>query len=156
MQPHGYCMNPLKPPERDDYIFAQRNRRERTAINRLIATHGGVLNEALNEQLRWSLPWAWLGLRIPQRRLLKGCELPTNKFLGDVDVFGGPLRPASQEEYNRFVAEAAERLGAEAHLGWHHQIASMMFLERHRLMVAARPCLYRGVRSQGRLLRRRR
>ena len=126
-------MNPLEPPGRDDYIFAQGNRRERTAINRLIATHGGAINEALNEQLRWSIPWAWLGLRIPQRRLLRGYELPANKFLGDVDVFGGPLRPASQEEYNRFVTEAAEQLDVEAHPSWRHQIASMMILERWRL-----------------------
>lgn len=70
-----------KQPDRDDYIFAQGNRRERTAINRLIATHGGAINEALNEQLRWALPWAWLGLRIPQRRLLRGYELPANRFL---------------------------------------------------------------------------
>lgn len=126
-------MEYLGPPARDDYIFAQGKRRERTAINRLIASRGGAIRDALNEQLRWALPWAWLGLRIPQRRLLRGLELPANKFSGDVDVFGAPLRPASQEEYNRFVAEAAEQLGAEAHPSWHHQIASMMVLERRRL-----------------------
>jgi hypothetical protein len=126
-------MEYLKPPASDDYIFAQGKRRERTAINRLIAGRGGAVKDALNEQLRWALPWAWLGLRIPQRRLLRGLELLANKFLGDVDVFGAPLRPTSREEYNRFVTEAAEQLGAEAHPGWHHQIASMMVLERRRL-----------------------
>ena len=126
-------MNPLKPPSRDDYIFAQGKRRERTAINRLIASRGGAIKDALNEQLRWALPWAWIGLRVPQRRLLRGLELPANKFRGDVDVFGAALRPASLEEYNCFVTEAAEQLGAEAHPSWHHQIASMMVLERRRL-----------------------
>lgn len=126
-------MKPLEPPDRDDYIFAQGKRRERTAINRLIASRGGAINDALNKQLRCALPWAWLGLRIPQRRLLRGLELPANKFLGDVDVFSAPLQPASQEEYNRFVSEAAGQLGADAHPSWHHQIASMMVLERRRL-----------------------
>ena len=46
---------------------------------------------------------------------------------------GGPLQPASQEEYTRFVAEAANRLSPRAHPSWHHQIASMMVLERRRL-----------------------
>lgn len=126
-------MNSLDPPNREDYIFAQGQCRERSAINRLIASRGGAIKNALNEQLRWALPWSWLGLRIPQRRLLRGLELPANKFLGDVDVFGGPLQPASQEEYNCFVSEAAEQLGADAHPSWHHQIASMMVLERQRL-----------------------
>jgi hypothetical protein len=126
-------MDSLKPPSRDDYIFAQGKRRERTAINRLIAGRGGTIKDALNSQLRWGLPWAWLGLRVPQRRLLQGIELPANKFLGDVDVFGAPLQPSSQEEYNGFVKEVAEQLDAETHPGWHHQIASLMVLERRRL-----------------------
>jgi hypothetical protein len=126
-------MNSLNPPSRDDYIFAKKEQRERTAINRLIANRGGAIKTALNSQLRWGLPWAWLGLRIPQRRLLRGVDLPAKSFLGDVDVFGAPLQPASQEEYNGFVKEAAEQLDAEAHPSWHHQIASVMVLERRRL-----------------------
>jgi hypothetical protein len=126
-------MDSLKPPSRNEYIFAQGKRRERTAINRLIADSGGVITDALNEQLRWALPWAWLGLRIPQRRLLKGVNLKAKKFLGDVDIFGASLQPASQEEYNSFVKEAADRLGAKAHPNLNHQIASLMVLERQRL-----------------------
>jgi hypothetical protein len=108
-------MNPLKPPSRDDYIFAQGKCRERIAINRLIASRGGAIEDALNEPLHWALPWAWLGLRIPQRRLLRGLELPANKFRGEVDVFGAALLLASQEEYNCFLTEAAEQLGAGVH-----------------------------------------
>jgi hypothetical protein len=126
-------MDPLTPPDLDDYIFAQGKRRERTAINRLIADYGGGVKDALNSQLRWRLPWAWLGLRIPQRRLLRGADLPAKKFLGDIDVFGAPLRPSSQEEYDGIVKEAAEQLGAEAHPSWYHQIASLMVLERRLL-----------------------
>jgi hypothetical protein len=126
-------MDSLKPPSRDDYIFAQGKLRERTAINRLIAGRGGTIKDALNSQLCWGLPWAWLGLRIPQRRLLRGIELPAKKFLGDIDVFGAPLQPASQEEYRGFVKEAAKKLDVDAHPSWHHQIASLMVLERRRL-----------------------
>lgn len=123
----------LNPPTRNDYIFAQKERRERTAVNRLIADRGGAIKDALNPQLRWNLPWAWLGLRIPQRRLLRGLEVPAKKFLGDVDVCGAPLQPLSLDEYNGFVKEAAEQLDPKAHPTWHHQIASLMVLERRRL-----------------------
>lgn len=126
-------MYPLEPPSHQDYIFAQGKRRERTAINRLIADRGAGIKSALNPQLRWSLPWGWLGLRIPQRRLLRGIELPAKKFLGDVDAFGGPLEPASADEYNDFVKEEAAQLPAEADSSWHHQLAFMKVLERRRL-----------------------
>jgi hypothetical protein len=128
-----FAMDPLKSSSRDDYIFAQGQRRERTAINRLIAARGGALKDPLNLQLRWGLPWAWLGLRVPQRRLLRGIDLPAKKFLGDVDVFGAPLQPLSLEEYNSFVKEAANQLDPGAHPTWHHQIASQMVLERRHL-----------------------
>lgn len=126
-------MYPPKQPSRDDYIFAQGTRRERTAINRLIADHGSGIKEALNSQLHWSLPWAWIGLRIPQRRLLRGTEMPPKKFLGDIDVFGAPLRASSLDEYNDFVKEAAEQLNGEGHPNWQHYFASLMVLERRRL-----------------------
>lgn len=132
-QIHSTSMDFLKPPNHDDYIFAQGKRRERTAINRLIADRGGTIKDALNSQLHWALPWSWLGLRIPQRRLLRGIDLPAKKFSGDVDVVGAPLQPASQEEYEGFIKEAAEQLDADAHPSWHHQIASLMVLERRRL-----------------------
>lgn len=94
---------------------------------------GSGIKEALNSQLRWSLPWAWIGLRIPQRRLLRGTELPPKKFLGNIDVFGAPLQALSLDEYNDFVKEAAEQLNGEGHPSWHHYFASLMVLERRRL-----------------------
>jgi hypothetical protein len=44
-------MDSLKQLTSDDYIFAQGERRERTAINRLIAGSEGVITDALNEQV---------------------------------------------------------------------------------------------------------
>lgn len=124
--------NILKPPSRDDYIFAQRQNRERVAINRLIADQMGMLRDVFGPNFGWALSGCWLGLRIPQRRLLRGLDLPANKLLGDVDVFGASLQPASQEEFNSFIAEAAETYGASTHPSFLSQIAAIMVLERGR------------------------
>lgn len=121
------------PPNREDYIFAQKNRRERTAVNRLVVESGGSLGEELNGQLGWNLPWAWLGLRIPQRRLLRGIELSRGEFTGDVDVLGGSFTPNSRDEYRLLIEEAARTAPPRTHPSWHHLTASYRLLETGRM-----------------------
>jgi hypothetical protein len=92
-----------------------------------------MMRDALAPQLKWFAPWVWIGLRLPQERLLRGFESAVKKYQGDVDVCGGPLEPESKQEYEDFVAEARVLIGGTAHPSWHYKIASMLILERGKL-----------------------
>lgn len=94
----------MKPPEPKDYIFAQ-EQRESAVINRLFALGGPLLDPWFEQELSWSMPYVWLGLRIPHERLLKGFRRAPNKFEGDIDVFGASLKPTTEDEYQRYRAE---------------------------------------------------
>ncbi len=94
----------MEPADLKDYIFAQEEKRERVTVNRFIATQGSLLAGRFTRPLGWSLPFMWLGLRIPHRRLLRGYNCPPKKFKGDVDILGGCLEPVSPEEYERCKA----------------------------------------------------
>lgn len=109
----------------DDYIFAQGNKRERTAINRLIADRSSSLSTPLQEQLGLSLPWCWLGLRIPQRALLEGLELKEKQFLGDIDILGGNLQANSEEQFLEYVENYKND---KAHPSWAYKFAAEKIL----------------------------
>jgi hypothetical protein len=98
----------MKPPSLKDYIFAQEKDRELVTIRRLFADQGGLLGHWFEPVLRWSMPFVWLGLRIPHERLLRGYKRPPKKFLGDVDVFGASLQASSVDEYRRYYKEVEE------------------------------------------------
>lgn len=105
----------MEPAKLKDYISEQGNKRERVTVNRLVAARGGLLGGRFTRPLGWGLPFSWLGLRIPHRRLLRGYDCPPKRFKGDVDVLGGPLEPASPEEYERcraILLEESKRVDA--------------------------------------------
>jgi hypothetical protein len=98
----------MKTPTLKDYIFAQEKARELVTIRRFFAGHGGLLTDWFWPTLKWSMPYVWLGLRIPHERLLRGYKWPPKKFLGDVDVFGASLQASSVDEYRRYYKEVEE------------------------------------------------
>jgi len=118
----------MEPPEPKDYIFAQ-EQRETATINRLFAFGGPALGRWFEQGLRWSMPYVWLGLRIPHERLLKGYNRPPNKFLGDVDVLGASLEASSPEEYQRYHAEAEELFVGAAPGRLEEAVINAMILE---------------------------
>lgn len=98
----------MERPALKDYIFAQEKDRELVTIRRFFAGHGGLLTSWFWPTLKWSMPFVWLGLRIPHERLLRGHNRPPKKFLGDVDVFGASLQASSIDEYRRYYKEVEE------------------------------------------------
>jgi hypothetical protein len=105
----------MEPAKREDYIFAQKERRERTTVNRFFASPESGLRSYFEHPFGWALPQVWLGLRLPHERLLHGFKRPPKKFLGDVDVCGGSLlMPVSQEEYDRYYLEEDRLIRAES------------------------------------------
>jgi hypothetical protein len=98
----------MKTPELKDYIFAQEKDRELVTIRRFFADGGGLLGRWFEASLGLSMPYVWLGLRIPHERLLRGYRRPPKKFLGDVDVFGASLQASSLEEYRRYRSEVKD------------------------------------------------
>jgi hypothetical protein len=98
----------MKPPKLNEYIFAQEQDRELVTIRRFFAGHGGTLTNWFWPTLKWSMPFVWLGLRIPHERLLRGYKRHPKKFLGDVDVFGASLQASSIDEYRRYYKEVEE------------------------------------------------
>lgn len=111
----------------DDYIFAQGEERERTAIYRLIADSSSSLSSVFYEQLGLALPWCWLGIGIPQRALLEGLQLSKNQFNGDIDFFGGNLQPNSEQTFLQYVEEFSNE---KSHPSWAHKLASEQILFR--------------------------
>ena len=111
-----------KSPEIEKYIFEQGEKRERTAIVRLIADKSSSLSEVFREQFNIALPWCWIGIRIPQRVLLKGLELKKDEFLGDIDFMAGNLKPKSQETFLKYVEEFKDD---KAHPSWAYKLASL-------------------------------
>lgn len=111
----------------DDYIFAQGNERERTAIYRLIADGGSSLSSVFYKQLGLALPWCWLGIGIPQRALLEGLQLSENQFNGDIDFFGGNLQPNSEQTFLQYVQEFSDE---KSHPSWANKLASEQILFR--------------------------
>lgn len=98
----------MEPPALKDYIFAQEKNRELVTIRRFFASHSGLLTGWFWPTLKWSMPFVWLGLRIPHERLLRGYSRPPKKFLGDVDVFGASLQASSVDEYRQYYKEVEE------------------------------------------------
>lgn len=98
----------MEPPTLKNYIFAQEKDRELVTIRRFFAGHGGLLNRWFWPTLKWSMPYVWLGLRVPHERLLRGYKRPPKKFLGDVDVFGASLEASSIDEYRQYYKEVEE------------------------------------------------
>lgn len=98
----------MQPPDLSDYIYAQEKNREIVAINRFFALGSGLLSRWFAPTLGLTMPYVWLGLRIPHERLLRGYKRPPKKFRGDVDVLGAPLRASSVEEYQRYYKEVEE------------------------------------------------
>lgn len=120
----------MEPSESDDYIFAHERDRETVTVNRMFADDGGVLADWLGPALKWNLPFVWMGLRIPHKRLLRGYPSPPKKFLGDVDVFGASLQAVSREEYLRYVDGVRRILSERAHPATVEQcVAQDMILE---------------------------
>jgi hypothetical protein len=78
--------------DRSEYLFAQRHRREREAIDRLILTPGsaGISGFLLEASLGWRGQFSWYAVRIPTTCLLPAGVDPA-RFPGDVDLMGGPL-----------------------------------------------------------------
>lgn len=114
----------------DDYIFAQERNRETVTINRMFVDGGDMLGDWIGPALKWNMPFVWMGLRIPQERLLRGYARPPKKFLGDVDVFGASLQAVSREEYLRYVEGVRGILGPKAHPATVEQcVAQDMILE---------------------------
>jgi hypothetical protein len=99
-------------PTLKDYIFAKEKDRELFTIRRFFAGHSGLLTSWFAPTLKWSMPYVWLGLRIPHEHLLRGYNRPPKKFLGDVDVFGASLQASSIDEYRRYYTEV-EKLFTE-------------------------------------------
>src|SRR2546423_6576259 len=93
----------MKTPDLNDYISAQKQNRELVLIKRLFLD--SELAGWIGPQLRLDLPYVWLGINIPHKRLLRGCSHLLKKFSGDVDVFGATLEFAPAEEYERLRAE---------------------------------------------------
>src|ERR1051326_3776599 len=89
-----------------DYIFAQEQNREALTINRFFADRLSFLGLWFARTLKWELPYVWLGFRIPHKRLLKGFDCPSNRFLGDVDVFGACLETSSLSEYQEYWSKS--------------------------------------------------
>lgn len=104
----------MESAKREDYIFAQKERRERTTVNRFFASPGSGLRSYFGHPFGWAFPYVWLGLRIPHERLLRSFKRPPKKFRGDVDICGGSLVPVSQEEYDRCYLEQERLIRAES------------------------------------------
>jgi hypothetical protein len=94
---------------------------------RLIADSSSSLSGIIYEQLGLALPCCWLGIRIPQRALLKGLKLSKSEFTGDIDFFGGNLQPESNEKYLQYVEEFKDE---KAHPSWAYKFAQMQILHR--------------------------
>jgi hypothetical protein len=108
---------------REEYIFAQGNERERTAVNRLIVGNPGILSHCISSQLNLGFPCLWLGLRLPHRSVLRGLTLDRNQFAGDIDVCCGTIEPSSYLEYNELVQKEKQSSRPGTHPTWHHRVA---------------------------------
>ena len=79
-------------PQRDDYLFARCQARERDSIERLLLSQGGssITPLFLASPLNWNGRYSWYAVRIPTARLLP-VGMDPRQFPGDVDMMGGPL-----------------------------------------------------------------
>jgi len=99
----------------NDYIFAQEQNRERITISRFFGDRLSLLDRWFSPTLKWDLPFVWLGFRVPHQRLLGGARCQTEKFQGDVDVFGACLECPSNEEYQEYLAKIRKEFSDSAH-----------------------------------------